>query len=130
MKNDGQILLFPTGAPYVAPWMRSDTEFDSGLAERFRDRGIRAAANAHQELLAQVKGALIRIARVRSDRCVSADDAARWLIEHNHSPASLGNAMGAIFRGGEWVLKGYRPSERTSRHRNRIGIWQLANSDG
>jgi ABC-type ATPase with predicted acetyltransferase domain len=117
-------LEFTPETPYVAEWMKN--EFSPARGARFKEQGMRTAATSHQGLLAQVNLALIKIALERSDRCVSADDAARWLIEHNYSPASLGNAMGSLFRGAEWVLKGYRPSERASRHRNRIGIWQLA----
>lgn len=122
-KSDGQIGLFNEPS-YVPAWKKSST-FDPALATRFKNQGMSASANLHQELLAQVKVALVKIARGRDSRCVTADDAAAWLIGHGHSAASLGNAAGSLFKGDEWELVGYRPSERTSRHRNRVGVWRL-----
>src|ERR1700680_1051600 len=120
-----QIDLFTPEAPFVPEWLRSKTAFDSVLAEKWKSKGMRAAATAHQELLAEVKLALIRIAHGRSDGCVTADDAARWMIEQGLSPGALGNASGSLFRDPEWELVSYCPSERASRHRNRLGVWRL-----
>jgi hypothetical protein len=120
-----QIDLFTPEAPFVPEWLRSKTAFDPVLAEKWKCKGMRAAATAHQELLAEVKLALIRIARGRSDRCVTADDGAAWLIANGHLPSELGNAAGSIFKGKEFELVGYRQSERASRHKNRVGVWRL-----
>ncbi len=125
-KSDGQIGL-QFEAPFVPEWLkRSRADFDPALAEGFKTQGMRAAATAHQELLAKAKLALIRIARERSEsRCVTADDGAAWLIANGYSPSELGNASGSLFKGGEWELVGYRQSERASRHKNRVGVWRL-----
>jgi hypothetical protein len=129
--SDGQIDLF-ANETYVAPWLkgRSTVAFDPVLAERFRDQGICAAANAHEELLAQVKTALITIAGGRESRCATADDAARWLVANGYKPSELANASGSLFKGGQWELVGYSPSQRTSRHKNRVGIWKLKSGSG
>jgi hypothetical protein len=128
--SDGQIDLF-TEPHYVPEWLRrSQTEFDPVLAERFKREAMSAAASspAHQELLNLLRPALIGIALSRSERTATADDASRWLAEHGYEPGALGNAAGSLFRGGNWKLVGYLPSERTSRHRNRVGVWQLLQS--
>jgi hypothetical protein len=108
--------------------MSGDLEFvasRSFRAERFRDHGMCSAASVHRELLAKVKAALITIAGGRESRCVTADDAARWMIEQGLCPGALGNASGSLFRGPEWELVSYCPSERASRRRNRLGVWRL-----
>lgn len=120
-----QIDLFTPEAPFVQEWLRSKTAFDSVLAEKWKRKGMRAAASVHRELLAEVKAALITIAGRRESRCVTADDAARWMIEQGLSPGALGNASGSLFRGPEWELVSYCSSERASRHRNRLGVWRL-----
>src|SRR5260370_34039583 len=128
LSDDGtQIdLLFTPEAPYTPEWIRSKSEFDPALAERFKREAMAAAASspAHQELLRMLRPALIVIALSRSERIATADDASRWLAEHGYEPGALGNAAGSLFRGDNWKLVGYRPSERTSRHRNRVGVWQ------
>ena len=120
-----QIGLFTTETTYVPAWKKSRPEFDATLAEHFRSQGMTKSASAHQALLAQVRVALVKIACSRESRCVTADDAQLWLVEHGYSPGALGNAAGSLFRGSEWSLVSYRPSERTSRHRNRVGVWRL-----
>ena len=125
--KDEQIpLLFPGEAPYVAPWLRKTAQgFDAGRAEKARAAGMRAAASSHQLLLAVLRRELIRIAEGRVTRSVTADDAQAWLLERGYPTTALGNAAGSLFRGGTWVCVGYKPSERVSRHRNRIAVWQL-----
>jgi hypothetical protein len=124
--GDTQIDLFTTETPYVAEWVKArSTAFDPKLAAKWKREGMQRAAGSHPELLAQVKLALIQIARGRESRCVTADDAQAWLIAHGYSPASLGNAAGSLFRGDDFVLVSYRPSERASRHGNRGGVWRL-----
>jgi hypothetical protein len=126
-KHGDQFALFPAEAPYVPALRRSQTEFIPALAEKWKREKMAAAAAspAHQGLLNLLRPALRAVALTRADRCVTADDAQAWLIEHNYSPASLGNAAGSLFKGGEWKLVGYRMSDRVSRHRNRVGVWQL-----
>jgi hypothetical protein len=126
MKNgDEQIPLDLETPDFIPEWLRSKSEFSPALAERFKKQGMRAAASAHQELLAQVKLALIRIARGRDDRCVTADDGAAWLVANGYSASELRNASGSLFKGGAFELVGFRQSERVSRHKNRVGIWRL-----
>lgn len=132
MKNGTQqIDLFTPEAPYVPEWLkgRSAIAFDAKLAARYKREAMAAAASspAHQELLNLLRPALRAIALGRSDRCVTADDAQAWLLEHGYEPGALGNAAGSIFKGGEWTLEGYTMSARISRHRNRVGIWRLTN---
>jgi hypothetical protein len=127
-KNDGtQIDLFTPETPYVAEWMKTRTAFDPALAQKwkFEKMALAAASPARQELLSLVRAALRQIAFSREDRCVTSDDGAAWLLAHGYSPSDLGNAAGSIFKGGSWKLIGYRMSDRVSRHRNKVGIWQL-----
>ncbi len=127
MKSKEQIGLF-TGASYAPEWLKgAKADFDPALAERYKREAMASASSsiAHQELLDLLRSALITIARSRPDRTATADDAQACLLGHGHSPSALGNAAGSLFRSAEWVLVGYRPSERVSRHGNRIGIWQL-----
>jgi hypothetical protein len=126
--NGQQIDLFTPEAPYVPEWLkRSRAEFDPVLAEKWKREKMAAAASspAHQELLNLLRPALVQLALCRDSRTVTADDAQAWLGEHGYGPGALGNAAGSIFRGGEWKLVGYRMSARVSRHRNRVGVWQL-----
>jgi hypothetical protein len=126
--SDGQIGLFPAETPYVPALQRSKTDFDPALAEKWKREKMAAAAAspAHQELLNLLRPALRAIALARSpDRCVTADDAQKWLVDRGYEAGALGNAAGSLFKGGEWKLIGYRMSDRVSRHRNRVGIWQL-----
>jgi hypothetical protein len=127
-KSNAQISLFVPEPPYVAErHNRPNTDFDSALAERYKLEAIAAAASslAHQELLDILRPVLVTIARSRESRCVTADDAQAYLVERGLSPGALGNAAGSLFRGDEWKLVGYRPSDRVSRHRNRVGVWRL-----
>jgi hypothetical protein len=125
--SDGQIGLFPDVAPSVPEWVsgRSAVGFDAKLAARYKRQAMAAAARSHQALLDMLRPALRALALARSDRCVTADDAQAWLIEHNYSPASLGNGAGSLFRGSEWELAGFSKSTRVSRHSGRNGIWRL-----
>jgi hypothetical protein len=124
-----QIDLFTPEAPFVPEWLkgRSTVAFDKKLADRFKKEAMAAAASspAHQELLNLLRPALRAIALGRSDRCVTADDAQAWLLEHGYEPGALGNAAGSLFKGCEWKLSGYKMSDRVSRHRNRVGVWRL-----
>jgi hypothetical protein len=110
--SESPVPLFDAGEKtrrYGQEWLRSKTAFDPGLAEKWKCKGMRAAASVHRELLAEVKAALITIADGRESRCVTADDAARWMIEQGLSPCALGNASGSLFRGQEWELVSYCP---------------------
>lgn len=126
--TDEQIGLFPAETPYVPEWLqRSKTEFDPALAEKWKREKMAAAASspAHQELLNLLRPALVRLALSRDCRTVTADDAQAWLVEHGYDSAALGNAAGSLFKSSAWKLVGYRMSDRISRHRNRVGVWQL-----
>jgi hypothetical protein len=125
-KNDPRNLSpFAADPPYVAPWFRDKSgAFDAERSEKEKRAGMSASASARQLLLDVLRRQLVRIAVSRTSRSVSADDAQEWLAENGYDPAALGNAAGSLFRSEDWVLVGYVPSERVSRHRNRVGVWQ------
>jgi hypothetical protein len=121
-------LLFTPEAPYVPEWLkRSRAEFDPVLAEKWKREKMGAAARspAHQKLLDLLRPALRELALSRADRCVTADDAQRWLLANGYKPSDLANGAGSIFKDKEFELVGYRPSERASRHKAVIGLWRL-----
>jgi hypothetical protein len=100
--------------------------FDKDRALKARDAGMDLAAQKHAALLEKVRVALVALAQSRQDRCVTADDAQRWLIANGHSPSELGNAAGSLFRGGDWEFTGrWTKSCRVSRHANQIRVWRL-----
>jgi hypothetical protein len=123
VKNgDNQFGLFSD--TYTPAWKKSAPEFDPQLAEKWKREALEGAARKHQVLLDVLRPELIKIALSRDDRCVTADDAQAWLIDHGY-PGALGNAAGSLFRSSDWELVGYRPSERTSRNRSIVGVWKL-----
>lgn len=83
------------------------------------------AANNRALVLECCREALIEIAKSRPNREVSADDAARWLYDYDPH-ASLGNAAGSLFRGGDWEFTGrWTKSTRVISHANDLRIWRL-----
>lgn len=83
-----------------------------------RDQILGEHEERHPEILEELRSALLELAKFRN---VTADDArkllARWGV-----PA--GNWMGSLFKNGQWVMVGTRPSATPGRHGNRIGIWR------
>ena len=55
---------------------------------------------------------------------VSADDLRTIADRHNRHPHHP-NAWGAVFRGSEWELTGYKKSRYVSNHARRIAVWRL-----
>jgi hypothetical protein len=100
--------------------------FDAGKSKAQKEIGMDLAATKRQQILAVTKAALCAIALSRSDRCVTADDAQRWLSENGYGPGSLGNAAGSLFRGGAWEFTGrWIKSERVISHANDLRVWRL-----
>ncbi len=100
--------------------------FDAKLGEELKNRGMNVAATKRQAVLQKARQAVKEIAISRPGRCVTADDAQRWLIQNGHHPAELGNAAGSLFRSQEWEFTGnWTKSVRVSRHRNILRIWRL-----
>lgn len=79
--------------------------------------GMSLAAEKRSADLQEARAYLVKLAISRSDRCVSAEDVARW---------QLGNAAGSLFRGEEWAWAGYfKESNSISRHSGAIRVWKL-----
>ena len=55
---------------------------------------------------------------------VSADDLHQWADDHDCHPGHR-NAWGAVFRGNEWTVVGYKHSEYPSNHARLISVWCL-----
>ena len=89
----------------------------AGIAAR--DRGLAAVEINGQDWLMDARRAAIAICagsgRVTSDQVLKLTGP---LPTHLHP-----NTMGAIFKGSDWTVIGYRMSSRPSRHAARIGIW-------
>lgn len=96
----------------------------AGMAER--DKGITHAAECRNVLVQAVRQHLEGIARERSNRCVTMDDALPFLELTGRTPRDLGNAAGIIFRYPAWECTGLTtPSVRRSSHARRLLVWRL-----
>jgi hypothetical protein len=96
----------------------------AGMTER--DKGITKAAECRNELVQQVRRHLETVARGRSNRCVTIDDAARILELTGKTARDLGNAAGAVFKHEAWECTGLTTmSQRKSSHARRILVWRL-----
>lgn len=91
--------------------------FDLPKGEALKQRGMEVAASTRIEDLELARQELRIIAQGRPDRCVTADDAARF---------NLGNSAGSLFRGGEWEFTGrWEKSKRPARHANNLRVWRM-----
>lgn len=99
--------------------------FDALASESARERGMATAASNRRELLATARALAVEIARRREDRCVTADDVQRALVERGVGIHELGNAAGSLFKGKGWRATGrYVKSQRVHAHANRIAVWE------
>ena len=99
--------------------------FDIPKAERLKQQGMEAAAEARSEALDMARGIAMRLGLQRNGEGVTADDV-YWVMcdEYPELVKELGNAAGSIFKGKEWRTYGeFVESKRVSRHRNAIRIW-------
>lgn len=91
-----------------------------------RDEGIDLAMASRNPLVDKTRRYLRALARDRTNRCVTADDAARYLASIGESDRALGNAAGSLFRGPEWEPTGcWTASTRVSNHARMVRVWRL-----
>jgi hypothetical protein len=100
--------------------------FDLFAGEQARDCGLSKAGQSKNPLLHEIRARLRVLASSRSNRCVTADDAIKFLVEIGESEHALGNAAGSIFHSPEWEPTGcWMPSTRTTNHARSVRVWRL-----
>jgi hypothetical protein len=100
--------------------------FDAAASSAAKEEGMNLAANSRKEILRKTRAALVGIALNRDDRCVTADDAQRWLEDNGYGVGALGNAAGSLFRGDDWEFTGrWIKSARVISHANDLRVWRL-----
>jgi hypothetical protein len=104
-----------------------ETLFDSAEADRRMEAGIALASSS------QMRNALLRVAQGHArSLCVTqgwvtSDCVCRRMAERGFDYADLGNAAGAVFRGGfSWTGEVQR-STRVSTHGRIIRVWRIRN---
>ncbi len=103
----------------------TQTEFNYEAGSDARDAGLDRASNPfyRRELLEWARLAARRVAEAAGS--VSYDDVYKVLEEMGKNPELLGPAAGNVFRTGEWVSIGWKPSERKSNNARPIRVWRL-----
>lgn len=100
--------------------------FDAAASQQAKEQGMALAAENNHELLDFVRTGLVEIARSRPDRSVTADDAARYLVDNGFSVHALGNAAGSLFKDGKFTPTGATvKSVRKHAHSNKLMVWRL-----
>jgi hypothetical protein len=100
--------------------------FDLFEGEKAREAGISQAAQSKNPLLNKVRAHLCVLAASRSNRCVTADDATKFLVEIGEKETALGNAAGSLFNSSEWEPTGcWTPSTRVTNHARSVRVWRL-----
>jgi len=98
--------------------------FDLSSAKAKRNQGQSLASANRSDVLRYAQGIAVSIAKLRDDRCVSADDVYRHLSLDQ--ARQLGNAAGSLFRGPQWEFTGRREqSQRITNHARWIMVWRL-----
>jgi hypothetical protein len=99
--------------------------FDTTAGREARDKGIQRAADNNPHLLEYARGIARMIAEWNGT--VTADDVTQEMIDRGGiSEDSLGNWMGALFKGGEFVPTGdYVPARRVKSHGRILKVWRL-----
>jgi hypothetical protein len=113
--------------------MTAQTElyFDPDLAEILKRAGVAAAENHRKDLLVLGRYYIRQAALSRADKTATADDAARGFLKAGLPCDVLGNAAGALFRGGEWEFTGrMEKSKRITNHAHRNMVWRYRDSQG
>jgi len=98
------------------------------LAEEQKQMGLDLVETSNPTFIETMRAQARRIARERGEVC--ADDLREWLETEGKRrgvpvPTSM-NAMGAIFRGKEWVFVRFTKSRQVQGHKNLIRVWRLA----
>lgn len=97
--------------------------FDAAEAERRKEAGIAVACAGRAPILDHAQEIAYRLARWHNT--VSMDMVAAELAAEGIDPAALGNAAGAVFKGGAWECTGFIKSVRASTHGRAIRTWRL-----
>ncbi len=91
-----------------------------------RGEAIQKAAKCRNTLVDRVRRHLELVARIRENRCVTADDYEGFLRLIGSTHADLGNAAGAVFKHPAWEFTGvWTPSTRKTSNARYIRVWRL-----
>lgn len=105
--------------------IQATLQFDSVKSRAAKAQGMDQAAERRRVTLELAREGLRKMARARIDRCVTADDAQRYLEELGYPPGLLGNAAGSLFRGADWRWTGrWIRSARVQSHANDLRVWE------
>lgn len=100
------------------------TLFDVIEGTRQRDAGMERAAKNKAHLLDLAREAATHIARRTGE--VNMDDVYAALEFYCGNYGELGNAAGAVFKGGQFEFTGrWVKSQRTTNHGRFIRVWKL-----
>jgi hypothetical protein len=89
-----------------------------------KDAGIAQAAANKASLLKYAKRLAVDLAREKG--VITADDVAFELHRKGISIHALGNAAGALFKGGDWQFTGeFVRSTRSHANGNLLRVWRL-----
>lgn len=98
--------------------------FDLAAGNEAKDAGMQQAAENKKSLLAHARKLAVKVAEQKGE--ISADDVAQALHDEGISVFALGNAMGSLFKGGQFEWTGrFTKSERVHSHGNLLRIWRL-----
>lgn len=104
--------------------------FDARLSEEAKEEGMAVAALRADRLARLAEAREIALSLARENTTVTADDIAKVYRSRGIDPWEyLGNAMGSVFRGGEWECVGFCTSERIRSHQNLIRVWGLRHDE-
>lgn len=97
--------------------------FDAAASEAAKTAGMALALDNKQSLVRHVREWMKDLGRAK--RFVTADDVQLMIANRGISTHAMGNAMGGIFKDGNWRSTGrYVKSVRTHAHANRILVWE------
>ena len=100
--------------------------FDAEKSEAAKEHGIaRAATSKTKNPILDKARQIARNLPAAKTIGVTADDVIQVLVKEGYSVHALGNAAGALFRGGAWVCIGRRKSKRIHAHANELRVWKL-----
>lgn len=97
---------------FNSPKAQAEKHAKMNFAAAYRDSILQKARELARELAS-------------GGQSITADDVQKALIDSGHSPASLGNAAGAIFKSKEWECVGWVASMRVSNHGRFIRSWRM-----
>ena len=98
--------------------------YDGDEGQRRKRSGMALARSNRKAILAIARVAAVKIAKKRSDRCITADDVGRHMKENGLG--DLGPAAGSLFKvKTDWQWTGDRKiSKRVTNHGRELKVWK------